>query len=212
MGEAALVILARAPELGRVKTRLAAGIGVAGALAVYRQLLAIVARAQAGWRGPVRLLTHGDDSAWTGTGLEHLPRRPQPEGGLGSRIAAAFAWGFAEADRAVVIGTDCPGLRLDHLAELADILQDFPIAFGPAQDGGYWGVACRDRAVVPVIAEDALPWSTERILAASRQRLDAAGVAHGQGATLADCDDAADLAAAIAAGFLTAPSHHESAP
>ncbi len=212
MAEAALVILARAPELGRVKTRLAAGLGADGALAVYRQLLAIAATTLAGWPGPLRLLACGAESAWAGTGLEHLPRRPQPEGGLGTRIAAAFAWGFAEADRVVVIGTDCPGLRPDHLVDLARKLQHFPVAFGPAEDGGYWGVACRDPALVPLIADDALPWSSAHILASSRLRLDAAGVAHGAGAVLADCDDVADLAAASAAGFLTSPACREGSP
>ncbi len=202
----ALVIIARAPQLGRVKTRLAAGIGGAGALLVYRQLLDVVTAAQAAWTAPVLLSADGDDAAWDGTGLEHLPRRAQAVGGLGSRIAAALSWGINTAGSAIAIGTDCPGLRLPHLQRLAALLTTAPVAFGPAEDGGYWGVAVSDQRAIPVIADDALPWSTPAILRVSRERLAAAGIAHALGDTLADCDDADDLAAAVDAGFLSWPS------
>lgn len=205
MPDPALVIIARAPEEGRVKTRLAAGIGVPGALAVYRQLLASVAQVQAGWAGPVLLTTTGAADAWAGTGLEHLPRRPQASGGLGCRIAAALQWGLLHRDQAIAIGTDCPGLEAVHLQRLASALDQAPVAFGPAEDGGYWGVAVADPAAIPLLADDALPWSTPEILQVSQQRLAAAGFPSALGDTLADCDDADDLAVAVSAGFLTWP-------
>lgn len=205
----ALVIIARAPEAGRIKTRLAAGIGAERTLAVYRQLLAVVVAAQASWPGPVLLATSGADAAWEGSGLEHLPRRPQPSGGLGGRVAAALRWGHEHCPRVVAIGTDCPGLRGPHLDALVALLTDVPVAFGPAADGGYWGVALADPRAIPLVGDDALPWSTPRILAESRARLVAAGLACALGETLADCDDADDLAAAVAAGFLRWPTSME---
>jgi len=209
MPDPALVIIARAPELGRVKTRLAAGIGEARALIVYRQLLEVVSVAQAVWSGPVLLTTGGDDAAWEGTGLAHLPRRAQATGGLGSRIAAALSWGIDAAGSAIAIGTDCPGLRHTHLQRLAALMATAPVAFGPAEDGGYWGVAASDPRAIPIIADDAMPWSTPDILQVSRQRLERAGIAHATGDTLADCDDADDLAAAVSAGFLSWPTQIE---
>jgi len=209
MPDPALVIIARAPELGRVKTRLAAGIGGPGALIVYRQLLAIVTTAQAAWSGPVLLTASGDDAAWEGTGLAHLPRRAQATGGLGSRIAAALRWGIDTAGSALAIGTDCPGLRSTHLQRLAALLATAPVAFGPAEDGGYWGVAVSDPRAIPVIADDAMPWSTPAILQVSHLRLERAGIAHASGDILADCDDGDDLAAAVSAGFLSWPSQIE---
>ena len=202
MPDPALVIIARAPEAGRVKTRLAADIGVSAALAVYRQLLGIVAQVQSGWAGPVLLTSTGAADAWIGTGLEHLPRRAQADGGLGCRIAAALQWGLAHRDRAIAIGTDCPGLTTAHLSRLAAAVPHAPVAFGPAADGGYWGVAVADPAAIPIFADDALPWSTPGILRASRQRLAEAGFSSAITDTLADCDDADDLAAAASAGFL----------
>lgn len=209
MPDPALVIIARAPEPGRVKTRLAAGIGTDGALAVYRQLLAIAAANAAAWPGPVLLAATGAAAAWAGSGLAHLPRRAQPEGGLGGRIAAALRWGLELAPHAIAIGTDCPGLRPPHLQRLAAAVAQAPAAFGPAEDGGYWGVAvAAPAAVAPITGED-LPWSQPGLLAASRQRLAAAGLACAEADRLADCDDADDLAAAVRAGFLAWPSAAE---
>lgn len=207
MPDIALVIIARAPELNRVKTRLAAGIGGPGALFVYRQLLQIVTAVQNFWPGPVLLTANGDDAAWRDTGLAHLVRRPQAEGGLGSRIARALHWGLETAGRAIAIGTDCPGLHRTHLDRLAAALDHAPIAFGPAEDGGYWGVGVRDARVIPVITDDALPWSMPTILSVSQQRLEQAGYRHAAGDVLADCDDADDLAVAVSSGLLTWPSH-----
>lgn len=212
MTDPALVIIARAPEAGRVKTRLAASIGTAGALAVYRQLLDIVAEVQSGWRGPVLLTASGSDAAWADTGLARLPRRAQVEGGLGQRIAAALQWGLETSGRAIAIGTDCPGLRAVHLRRLAQALDTAPVAFGPAEDGGYWGVAVADARAIPVLSAETLPWSTPLLLQASHGRLATAGIAHATGDTLADCDDADDLAVAASAGFLTWPHPAEARP
>lgn len=209
MPDTALVIIARAPELGRVKTRLAAGIGGPAALFVYRQLLQIVSAAQDTWPGPVLLTANGDDAAWQDTGLAHLVRRPQADGGLGSRIASALHWGVATTGRAIAIGTDCPGLRRQHLDRLSAALDHAPVVFGPAEDGGYWGVGVGDPRAIPVFTDDALPWSTPTILSVSQQRLEQAGYRHAAGDVLADCDDADDLAVAVSSGFLTWPTHAE---
>ncbi|MBA3701119.1 MAG: glycosyltransferase [Planctomycetes bacterium] len=201
---AALVILARAPELGLVKTRLAADLGAERTLAVYRHLLTMVADLAAQWSGPVTLETTGAESAWLGSGLEHLPRRVQPAGGLGTRIRAGLEHGLQLAPHAVIIGTDCPALRLSHLHDVAAGLQTQAVAFGPAEDGGYWSVGVSTAAVIPLVTAEELPWSETSLLAVSRQRLAAAGIGYYLGPTLADCDTVTDLQQAIAAGVLHA--------
>ncbi len=199
MSACGLTILAKAPQLGQVKTRLATTLGPAAALAIYGQLLAATARAARGWGGTVRLLASGD--AWAGTGLELLPRQPQPAGGLGTRIAAALAWGLEDHARAMVIGTDCPGLTAAHLAALAAAASAVPVAFGPACDGGFWGMAIADRRAL-VALNDELPWSTPAILAALRARLQDAGLGCALADVLPDCDEEPDWRAAVAAGLL----------
>lgn len=201
----ALVILAKAPEIGQVKTRLASSIGPEAALAVYRRLLARSAALTRGWDGPVLLAAAGADAAWAGTGLDHLPRRPQPAGGLGCRIHAALAWGLesgSTSGRAMVIGADCPAITPGHLRAVAGLLEVADIAFGPADDGGFWSVAVSDARPLAVLGDDTLPWSTGRILVEIQQRLATAGLTSALGPQLRDVDDAADLAAAEAAGDL----------
>ena len=205
MTKPALVIIAKPPVLGQVKTRLAAGIGAEGALAIYQQMLAIVARTAAAWKGPV-LLSAMHLDGWDGTGLEHLPRQVQPPVDLGGRIAAALRWGLTVAPAALAIGTDCPALSPRRLLAVAAGLSHAPLAFGPAEDGGYWAIGATGTAPLDLICAADLPWSTPDLFAATRQRLDDRGWTWHEGPTLADCDDVSDLNAAIANGLLIWPS------
>lgn len=135
-----LLMFARYPELGRVKTRLAAGIGDEAALAVYRELLAHTQTVAAPvfarkwlWlaeAGP----TADRTDPWQG-----YEARPQPSGDLGHRMHTAFAHAFSEgATQVVIIGTDCPGLTTAHLTEAYAALTTHDFVLGPATDGGYY--------------------------------------------------------------------------
>lgn len=197
-----LVVLARAPEAGRAKTRLAAAIGEPHALQVYRRLLAITAEAAIAWPGPRLLASAGDPAAFVGTGLERLPRVDQADGGLGVKIASAVALGLGRASAVLVIGSDCPGLSEPALAAVVGALAAAPVAFGPADDGGFWAIATRDCRAGELVAALPVPWSSRETLATLRSALAAAGFPSALGPTLADLDTVADLDAAIAAGVL----------
>ena len=205
MSDTALVIIAKPPILGQVKSRLAVTIGEAGALDVYRQLLQTVVRVIRDWEGPVLLSAHAL-SPWEGSGLEHLPRQLQPSTGLGGRIAQALAWGLTCAPRALAIGTDCPGLSVPHLTTVANGLEAAPVAFGPAVDGGYWAIGVTRAAPLELLGAEQLPWSTPDLLASTTASLLARGCTWHLGTTLADCDDAVDLQLAVTSGLLTMPT------
>ncbi len=205
-GEVALVVIARAPELGRVKTRLAASLGDPRTLQVYRQLLAHVVRTAQQWPGPVLLASNGNDDAWIGSGCEAWPRQVQAGGTLGARIAAALTWGLQVSPRAIAIGTDCPAISVARLSTVVAGLDGARVAFGPAHDGGYWSIAVREPEVLPLVAADDLPWSQPTLLDVTRERLDRAAIPYALGTTLADCDDIDDFAAAVTAGHLSWPS------
>ncbi|UYZ64391.1 TIGR04282 family arsenosugar biosynthesis glycosyltransferase [Hymenobacter weizhouensis] len=136
-----LLIFARYPELGKVKTRLAAGVGEEEALRVYRWLLehtrAVVGPLQE-VRKTVWLAEPGPGAdrtdAWLG-----FEQWPQPAGDLGQKMQAAFTQAFADgAPAAVIIGTDCPGLTTDHLRAAFTALATHDLVLGPAADGGYY--------------------------------------------------------------------------
>jgi len=204
--EVCVVVLAKAPQRGFVKTRLAAAIGDDGALGIYRQLLARTAAALHDWPGAVLLASAGDPAAFAGTWWQHRERIAQPDGPLGARIAAALRAGLDRRPVAVVVGTDCPGITAAALAAVAERAEPTNVAFGPCPDGGFWAIAGRSRAVADVLAVANVPWSSERTLAVCIDCLAAAGFDSVMGPRLADCDTDEDVAAAVAAGLLAAPA------
>lgn len=168
--------MARAPRLGAVKSRLAATLGDAAALMIYRQTaeLALTAARASGLRTTVAFTppdAEAEMRVWLGSELAYAP---QSGGDLGHRMATAIARERAGGARAiVVVGTDCPGLTADHIGSAVAMLHDADVVYGPAVDGGYYLVATR----APHAALfDAVPWSSPETLAVSRQRASDAGL------------------------------------
>jgi rSAM/selenodomain-associated transferase 1 len=192
-----LLLFAREPVLGRVKTRLAAGIGAEAALAVYRELLALTAAAaaQAGvpatvWlaEAPATAAAEVPRPEWPG-----LPWRVQPAvGSLGARMSYAFGEAFAAgAGRVVVIGTDCPGLSGELLTQAFAQLLTHDLVVGPADDGGYYLLGMN--ALAPELFENKA-WSTDSVLPDTLADAARLGLRVAQLPTLHDVDSAADLA------------------
>jgi hypothetical protein len=191
-----LLVFARVPALGRVKSRLAAGLGEPAALAVYHELLAITRTAIMESQVPATVWladtadpepTAAEAQEWTG-----LATCGQPNGDLGHRMTAAFAAAFtAGASRVAVIGTDCPGLRATHLAQAFALLQSHDVVLGPATDGGYYLLGLRQPQPELFLNKT---WSTDSVLT------DTVADAHRLGLIVAllpelrDVDTAADLA------------------
>ena len=137
-----LLVFAREPVLGRVKTRLAADIGPEAALAVYQELLGLTATAVTAAQIPATVwlaeaLVPAADPTQSRPEWPGLPWRVQPAAEeLGGRMVHAFTQAFAAgAARVVVIGTDCPGLRPDLLRQAFELLLTNDLVLGPAEDG-----------------------------------------------------------------------------
>ena len=192
-----LLVFARVPALGRVKSRLAAGIGQPAALAVYHELLAITNAAivEAGVPATVWLADAAGPEPTPAEIREWAAHQAccQPEGDLGARMTTAFAAAFAAgAGRVAIIGTDCPGLRAAHLTQAFAELDTADLVLGPATDGGYYLLGLR-QPQPELFAHKA--WSTDSVLAdtlADAQRL---GLRVALLPALRDVDTAADLAA-----------------
>ena len=186
-----LMVFVRAPRPGQVKTRLAASLGSAQALAAYKQLVATVLAGIEGG-GSVELHYTPDDAAaemspWLRPGWEC---RPQLAGDLGTRMHGAFVDAFSRgASRVVLIGSDCPEATLEDVQSAWANLDHHDLVLGPARDGGYWLIALRQPQ--PGLFQG-MAWSTSSVLQETMLRAQKAGLRTLLLRQLADVDTAAD--------------------
>jgi rSAM/selenodomain-associated transferase 1 len=191
---AALLVFVRAPEAGRVKTRLAASIGADAALRVYRRLAEHTVREALRVEGAdVRVhFTPADAGAAVGAWLGDRPLLlPQAEGDLGARMREAFTRAFAAGHgRVAIIGSDLPDVRAELLGRALALLDDHEAVIGPAWDGGYYLLGLT-REVEGIF--EGIAWSTPGVLAATLDRLQAAGITPAMLEPLTDVDEVEDL-------------------
>jgi len=186
-----LVIMARAPVAGAVKTRLAREVGTATATRFARQCCAaLIARVGCDPRWETLLCVTPDAARASRHWPRGLVRMPQGPGDLGRRMQRILDQ--VPPGPVVMIGTDIPGIRRVHIAEALRVLGRRPYVFGPATDGGYWLVGARRRPHTPQALFTRVRWSSEHTLADTLANLDDRSV--GFVATLSDVDDAAALA------------------
>jgi hypothetical protein len=192
----ALVVFARAPVRGHVKTRLASFVGDAAALALYEAFLedtlataATVAR-EAG--AVLELAIAGDlgHSRLVALASAYGARvHAQPAGDLGVRLGAFVDRHVADARAVCIVGSDSPQLTPAQLMRAFDALTTHDVALGPSRDGGYWVLGAR-RSIPELLID--MPWSTADVLAMTVARL--GGRSHALLETSFDVDDADDLA------------------
>lgn len=197
-----LLVIAKQPLPGRVKTRLTPPFTPAEAASLAAAALADTLSAAA--RVPADrhvLVLEGEPGPWLPPGFDIVP---QVAGGLDVRLAAAFA---ACAGPALLIGMDTPQVAPEHLAPA--LRGDGHDAwFGPAADGGFWalGLAAPDPALLLGV-----PMSRPDTGAVQYERLRAAGLRIGGLPVLRDVDTAEDArrVAASAPGTRFAAVHTE---
>ncbi|MCL6299183.1 TIGR04282 family arsenosugar biosynthesis glycosyltransferase [Streptomyces kronopolitis] len=192
-GPTTVLVIAKEPVPGRVKTRLtppytpqqAAGLAEAALYDTLQSVRAMPARRRV-------VVLDGRPGSWLPTGFEV---RPQCAGGLDERLAAAFA---GSTGPTVLIGMDTPQVTPQLLGPALDpgAWDDCDAWFGAADDGGFWalGLAAPDPRLLRGV-----PMSTDRTGAAQRARLTAAGLRVRELPPLRDVDTAADAAHVAAA-------------
>ncbi|HCH56369.1 MAG TPA: hypothetical protein DEV64_04695 [Rhodospirillaceae bacterium] len=188
-----VVIFARRPQLGCVKTRLARDIGPVETLRFYRStLVTVTRRLSAGrswqtWLGLTPDETVFDD--WLYPSM--AGRLPQGEGDLGIRMARCFAR-FGH-DTVLIVGSDIPDIDRRHVAEAFDTLKRNDLVFGPSGDGGYWLVGAAQGARIGRLFDN-VRWSTKFALADTLNNV-RPSVRVGMLGELPDIDDGAAYAA-----------------
>ena len=142
-----VVVMARRPQLGRVKTRLAEGLGEAAALSFYARTLKRLLKRLDGddrWQ-TVLAVTPASEAGRGRLWTRGLPTLAQAEGDLGQRMQDAIV--AIPSGPVVLVGSDVPGLKARHIASAFRALEHDDVVLGPSDDGGYWlvGVAARSR-------------------------------------------------------------------
>ena len=204
---AALIVLAKAPEPGRVKTRLCppATPRQAADLAAAALLDTLEATGAVPGAEPVVVLTGRLDRAARAAELAAALRstsvRRQRGDGLGRRIAAAHfdTAALLPGRPTLQVGMDTPQADAALLAECLDRLRapGTDAVLGPATDGGWWALGLRDPRAAALVAD--VPTSREDTGARTLQALQAGGLRVGLLPELTDVDTAADAVAVAAA-------------
>jgi rSAM/selenodomain-associated transferase 1 len=174
-----LVLFARAPVPGRVKTRLAESLGPEGAARLYRAFLEDAARAYPGGAWTASLHVEGDpaDPVLAAIFGPEWERERQSGGDLGRRLSNAFEIERARGAPIVLfVGSDHPALTRTALgAVLEAVERGADAALVPAADGGYCAIAL-SRHVDPEFLFEGTPWSTANTLEWTLERARAAGL------------------------------------
>ncbi len=189
-----LLIFAKAPRVGTVKTRLIPALGAQGATDLYQRLLhQTLVEAAAANVGPIELWCAPDtrDDFFVQAASEFkLTLHTQRGTDLGEKMAQALSDTLTRAPRALLIGSDCPGLDAGYLRMAAAHLQKNSVVITPAEDGGYALIGAADRT--PNIFDN-IAWSTAQVMAQTRAKLIAQKIAYAELPPLWDVDTADDL-------------------
>jgi uncharacterized protein len=162
-----VIVFARAPRAGQVKTRIARRIGDAAAARLHERLVrAALATARAARCGPVELHVSARHASFRRL---RVPIRLQRGADLGRRMHGALRRALRRHARAVLIGSDSPALTPAAIACAARWLQGgADIVLAPAEDGGYALIGAR-RISAQVFS--AVEWGSDAVLAQTRANL-----------------------------------------
>ena len=191
MTKQALLIFAKNPEAGKVKTRLAATIGTKAALDVYKQLVEHTISVTNCL--PVdKMVFYSDfvfgEDAWN---TEHYLKQVQNGKDLGERMNNAFDSAFKNGyDRIVIIGTDCPELNAEIIMNAFACLDKYDVVIGPAEDGGYYLLGLKQ--LCSEIFEN-IHWSTSTVFDETTRKCAALQLTYGLLPLLKDNDVENDL-------------------
>lgn len=201
----AIIIFAKAPVAGQTKTRLIPALGPGGAAALAERMLRhTVSQALASGCGQVELCvtpetTHEAFTRQVTQSGGALLLAEQGEGDLGQRMDRALTRTLQHHGSAILIGTDAPALDVQVLRAASQALTNHDAVFVPALDGGYALVGLTHPQ--PELFAN-MVWSTHRVMAQSRDRMQVAGLRWTELDLVADIDEPADLGH-LPAGWLT---------
>jgi hypothetical protein len=172
-----LLVFARLPELGRVKTRLAESIGDEKALAVYSAMLRDVLHAIGESREETEVeIAWAPSERANGEALREAfgPHTliMQTGSNLGDRLSMAFSerFFFHRTQKVIAVGVDEPRISRELVDHAFGLLDSCEWVIGPAIDGGYYLIGCRAAVFNPMIFSD-MPWGTSSVMSQTLERI-----------------------------------------
>lgn len=186
----ALLIFAKNPEKGTVKTRLAQTLGEDKALQVYKKLLAHTRRVVSSVQED-KILWYSDfipkQDRWKES---EFTKKIQQGHSLGKRMQYAFAKAFEDGyEHVVIIGSDCAQIKPGHISQAYRQLKSHDIVVGPSRDGGYYLLGMNQYC--PALFENKA-WSTEKVLQQTLEECNQLGRSYYLLEPLNDVDTEAD--------------------
>ena len=191
----AVIVFIKAPEKGRVKTRLAKGVGDAAALELYRCFVMDVLDMVRATPWDLRVYYYPEDAydpvrTWLGDDFDFFPQKGS---NLGDKMENALADTFAAGyERAVLIGSDLPDLPSRIIDTAFKGLEQCRAAIGPSRDGGYYLIGFTATGFTPRIFHD-IPWSTNQVFDMTLNRFKEYQVSHYTLPVWQDIDTQTDL-------------------
>jgi rSAM/selenodomain-associated transferase 1 len=193
----AIIVMAKYPEAGKVKTRLMPELSAHLAAKVHRVFLQHwMARLCELRAGEVVL---GFDPVEKGDAFRELFERsaritllPQVDGDLGARIAAAAREISARHRRLLFLGVDSPDVPLAHLNKAAELIERAEVSLGPTDDGGFWSLGLQNHVNAQTLLQG-IPWSSGTEALATLRSAEALGHTAVTGLAWDDVDRPADL-------------------
>ncbi len=187
----ALIIFAKSPENGDVKTRLGPRLSRAERAALYSRLLSATVAKLRDIDGVDTYIAYTPPEGAGYFGRFGLAGFAQSGGDLGARMHNALGRTLGEGhEKAVLVGADIPALSARTVQRALGLLEENDVVFGPARDGGYYLVALK-RPAAEIFT--GIRWSTPVTLRLSVGKAEAAGLRVGLTEELSDIDTPEDL-------------------
>ena len=168
-----VIVFVRAPVKGTVKTRLAASLGDAAVLTLYKAFVNDLMKMLEKREHPLHVAFHPPDASakieqWLGRAYRLMPQRGND---LGERMANAFRETFSHGfTSAVLIGSDIPDLPGSFIDEAFLSLRNHDAVIGPAIDGGYYLIGFQRETFLSSVFEG-ISWSTADVLLKTKEIL-----------------------------------------
>lgn len=190
-----LIVFTRYPRPGVTKTRLIPSLGRRGAARLHRELAGhtVLTARRAACEQDIRLEVCGAGAtpprfrSWLGRGIDYTL---QHGGDPGERMRRAFARALDNAERVIIIGTDCPGITPALIGEAFARLATHDLVLGPAGGGGYYLVGLRQP--IAELFRD-MPWGESGVLERTLQTAQRLKLNFARLPVLDDVDRADDL-------------------